>query len=84
MIHSLVEIQKRLEAEKVDEAGKPTPEALVASLHYISDIPEPPEAYIAHPYTLLQVRGLVGRQKELDWLTETGSCSRKRSATLAS
>ena len=70
VIHSLVEIQKILESEKVDEAGKPTPEALVASLHYISDIPEPPEPYIAHPYTLLQVRGLIGRQKELDWLTD--------------
>ncbi len=40
------------------------------SLHFVSPIPEPPEAYIAHPYTLLQVKGLIGRQKELNWLTD--------------
>lgn len=40
------------------------------SFHYVSDIPTPPEPYIAHPYTLLQTRGLIGRQRELNLLTD--------------
>ncbi len=42
----------------------------VEVLHNISDIPRPPEAYIAHPYTLLQSHGLIGRQTELNLLTD--------------
>jgi tetratricopeptide (TPR) repeat protein len=38
--------------------------------HYVSDIPAPPETYIAHPYTLLQTGRLIGRQPELNALTE--------------
>jgi tetratricopeptide (TPR) repeat protein len=38
--------------------------------HYVSDIPKPPEPYIAHPYTLLQTGRLIGRQPELNALTE--------------
>jgi len=38
--------------------------------HYVSDIPEPPQPYIAHPYTLLQAGRLIGRQPELNELTE--------------
>ena len=45
--------------------------------HYVSDIPKPPEVYIAHPYTLLQTRDLIGRQNELnlltDWVARPGS-----------
>jgi tetratricopeptide (TPR) repeat protein len=45
--------------------------------HYVSDIPEPPEEFIAHPYTLLQTHRLVGRQPELslltDWVTKPNS-----------
>jgi hypothetical protein len=45
------------------------------AFHYVGEIPAPPEAYIAHPYTLLQTRDLVGRQAELnaltDWVTQT-------------
>jgi hypothetical protein len=45
----------------------------VTTFHYVSDIPEPPEEYIAHPYTLLQTDTLIGRQAELklltDWIT---------------
>lgn len=45
--------------------------------HYVSEIPEPPEPYIAHPYVLLQSGRLVGRQKELnlltDWVAKPGS-----------
>jgi hypothetical protein len=42
----------------------------LATFHYVSDIPEPPEAFIAHPYTLLQTHRLVGRQPELNLLTD--------------
>jgi len=38
--------------------------------HYVSNIPKPPEIYIAHPYTLLQTRDLIGRQNELNLLTD--------------
>jgi tetratricopeptide (TPR) repeat protein len=45
----------------------------VTTFHYIADIPQAPEVYIAHPYTLLQTHNLIGRQKELtlltDWIT---------------
>jgi hypothetical protein len=48
-------------------------EADLTAFHYVSDIPAPPEEYIAHPYTLLQTRNLIGRQKELkvlsDWIS---------------
>ena len=47
------------------------------AFHYISDIPKPPEIYIAHPYTLLQTHDLIGRQSELnlltDWVARPGS-----------
>jgi tetratricopeptide (TPR) repeat protein len=42
----------------------------IEEFHYISDIPKPPEAYIAHPYTLLHAKGLIGRQEELNLLTD--------------
>jgi tetratricopeptide (TPR) repeat protein len=42
----------------------------VAKLHRKSSMPAPPEPYIAHPYTLLQSRDLVGRQAELNALTD--------------
>jgi hypothetical protein len=48
-----------------------------AKLHRKTSIPAPPEPYIAHPYTLLQLRELVGRQAELntltDWVAKPGS-----------
>jgi tetratricopeptide (TPR) repeat protein len=40
----------------------------VTALHFISDAPRPPEPYIAHPYTLLETRQLIGRLSELDLL----------------
>ncbi len=40
------------------------------AVKYVSDIPIPPEAYIAHPYTLLQTHTLIGRQAELNLLTD--------------
>jgi len=42
----------------------------LTTFHYVSDIPQPPEVYIAHPYTLLQTHRLVGRQPELNMLTD--------------
>ena len=45
----------------------------LTTFHYVSDIPELPEAYVAHPYTLLQTHTLIGRRTELrlltDWIT---------------
>ena len=41
-----------------------------ARLHYIAEIPPPPEPWIAHPYTLLGNRPLVGRRNELNLLTD--------------
>jgi hypothetical protein len=43
--------------------------AVVAKLHRKGSIPAPPEPYVAHPYTLLQSRDLIGRQAELNGLT---------------
>jgi tetratricopeptide (TPR) repeat protein len=44
------------------------------SLHYVGAIPTPPEVYIAHPYTLLPSRQMIGRRLQLevlsDWITE--------------
>lgn len=42
----------------------------LTTFHYVSDIPEAPDAYIAHPYTLLQTHRLVGRKPELNLLTD--------------
>ncbi|HJQ34149.1 MAG TPA: DUF4062 domain-containing protein [Pyrinomonadaceae bacterium] len=42
----------------------------LTTFHYVSNIPEPPEPFIAHPYTLLQTHRLVGRQPELNLLTD--------------
>ena len=64
-----------LQAQVIDSLSKLRRPNLTA-FHYISDIPEPPEPYIAHPYTLLQTN-LVGRQAELnmltDWVTKPSS-----------
>ena len=38
--------------------------------HYVSAIPDKGEPYIAHPYTLLQMKGLIGRKRELGVLTD--------------
>ncbi len=61
VIQALADLRRREE----DEKGKPAP-----SFHPHYEIPEPPEAFIAHPYTLLQTRQLVGRQAELNLLTD--------------
>ena len=61
-----------LRADVIDSLSDHRKSDLTA-FHYVSDIPHPPEVYIAHPYTLLQTDSLIGRQKELklltDWIT---------------
>ncbi len=41
-----------------------------STLHSNLDIPRAPEAYIAHAYSLLQAKGLIGRQIELGQITD--------------
>jgi hypothetical protein len=80
----LKKLKERLKKERVvgffdsaDDLRAQVIQALVeyrepdlTTFHYISDIPAPPEAFIAHPYTLLQTHRLVGRQPELNLLTD--------------
>ncbi len=63
-------------------ASRNTASPTSPTFHYVSDIPAPPEAYIAHPYTLLQTHRLIGRQAELNLLTDwvTARPSRFRNA----
>ncbi len=67
---ALDRLSKALQSEGPEEAA-------VTKLHRRSAIPLPPEPYVAHPYTLLQTRELVGRQAELntlsDWVAKPGS-----------
>jgi Domain of unknown function (DUF4062) len=64
-----------LQAQVIDSLSKLRQPNLTA-FHYISEIPNPLEPYIAHPYTLLQTN-LIGRQAELnmltDWVTKPSS-----------
>jgi tetratricopeptide (TPR) repeat protein len=90
-VTKLQALKKRMKAERVVNFFK-SPAELQAQVinslsyyrqpdltafHYVSDIPSPPEPYIAHPYTLLQTQNLVGRQAELnlltDWVAKPGS-----------
>lgn len=59
----ILSLSKLPEAERVREDK-------VAKFHYVSEIPNPPETYIAHPYTLLQTKRVIGRQEELNLLTD--------------
>jgi tetratricopeptide (TPR) repeat protein len=80
----LKKLKERLKEERVvgffnsvDNLGLQVVQALVpyrgldlTTFHYVSDIPAPPEIFVAHPYTLLQTSRLVGRQTELSLLTD--------------
>lgn len=66
VVSGLADAKATLKESRLSEQTKP----LASEFHYVSNIPQPPEAYIAHPYTLLQTHGLIGRQKELNWLTD--------------
>jgi hypothetical protein len=48
-------------AYRENDAGK---------LHYIADIPRPPEPWVAHWYSLLGNRPLIGRRDEVNFLTD--------------
>ena len=41
-----------------------------ATFHHVRQLVAPPEPYIAHPYTLLQTSEVIGRQRELNVLTD--------------
>jgi len=70
VVEALTTLGKELDTADAGDAVA----SIVAKLHPNSAIPVPPEPYIAHPYTLLQSRDLVGRQAELnaltDWITK--------------
>jgi hypothetical protein len=65
VIEALSELAKELDKAQTGDAVA----RVRAQLHRTTSIPAPPEPYIAHPYTLLQTRDLVGRQTELNALT---------------
>ena len=67
-LHALTEVKKELDKEEAD--GDLPGETMVRSLHNVSAISKKPEPYIAHPYTLLQVRRLIGRKSQLEMLTD--------------
>jgi tetratricopeptide (TPR) repeat protein len=62
VIHALSDLQKR-EQESPGEKAVP-------DFHPPNFIPQQPEPYIAHPYSLLQTKDVVGRQAELNLLTD--------------
>src|SRR5438067_4797723 len=66
VVEALTALTKELDAR----AGTDVTAAAAAQLHRRTFIPAPPEPYIAHPYTLLQTRDLIGRQAELNALTD--------------
>ncbi|MEN0006066.1 MAG: DUF4062 domain-containing protein [Bacteroidota bacterium] len=68
VIQSLSRTKKQLQAAEKEPINQG--EALANSLHALTEIPTKPEPFIAHPYTLLQLKGLIGRKKELELLTD--------------
>lgn len=69
VIHALSGFEK--ERETHDDNGS------VPSFHPPNIIPKPPEPYIAHPYSLLQTKDVVGRQAELNLLTDWVTTNQK-------
>jgi len=67
-LHALSEIKKKL--EKNTKGYSKSDKTSVSNFHYVSVIPEKGKPYIAHQYTLLQVKNLVGRKRELKMLTD--------------
>jgi tetratricopeptide (TPR) repeat protein len=68
VLHSLGEVKKKFEAAKSEKGASAKVQSL--NFHHVSPIPKKSEPYIAHPYTLLQVKGLIGRKSELEMLTD--------------
>jgi tetratricopeptide (TPR) repeat protein len=71
IVEALTTLAKELDATEAGDADADNAIARsAAALHRATSIPTPPAPYIAHPYTLLQSRDLIGRQAELNALTE--------------
>jgi hypothetical protein len=74
VVAALTTLGKKLDKEA---ASGDAVASTIAKLHRKTSIPAPPTSYIAHPYTLLQSRDLVGRQTELNamtgWVTKPDS-----------
>ena len=72
VVEALIQLKKDLEGDQ-----QPDPKEAARRLHRRTPIPTPPTPYIAHPYTLSQTRDLIGREEELnaltDWVTKPGS-----------
>jgi tetratricopeptide (TPR) repeat protein len=74
VVEALTQLGKDLDVKAADGDAVAS---VVSKLHRTSSIPAPPDLYVAHPYTLLQTRDLVGRRNELnvltDWVAKPGS-----------
>ena len=72
VLHALVEWRERVDQDRAPLDAK----QVAAGFHHVAVIPSPPEPYVAHEYTLLRGGRLVGRQEELehltDWVTGAG------------
>lgn len=66
----VVEALTNLDKTLSDAADEDPTQKAQDSFHRKTTIPAPPNAFVAHPYTLMQTRRLVGRQKELTLLTD--------------
>jgi len=66
VVEALTALSKQLDTADTGKASF----SAAAKLHRRTAIPAPPAPYVAHPYTLSQVHDLVGRQAELNWLTD--------------
>jgi tetratricopeptide (TPR) repeat protein len=67
VVESLTALERELDAAEIEDRASAT---TAAKLHRLSEIPTAPEPFVAHPYTLLQTRELVGRLGELHALTD--------------
>jgi tetratricopeptide (TPR) repeat protein len=70
VIQSLADAKRRIEAAAGSASHVP-------DFHPPNLIPKPPEPYIAHPYSLLQTKDVVGRQAELNLLTDWVTTNRE-------
>lgn len=66
VVEALMAFAKGLEEAEPEVATK----RVADELHRRTPIPIPPKPFVAHPYTLLQTRELVGRQADLNLLTD--------------
>ncbi|MEM9063362.1 MAG: DUF4062 domain-containing protein [Pseudomonadota bacterium] len=55
---------------KAEDAGENSTDVAAKKITRALSIPKPPDKFIAHPYTLLQSRDLIGRQSEQNLLTQ--------------